>query len=184
MIISISGTPGSGKTTVADILAKDLGYASYYMGGLRRQLAKEKGMTIDELNKLGEQEAFTDKDIDEYQRKLGKEQDNFIIQGRTSFYFIPHSFKVFLDVDADEGARRVYQQFKAGEWSVRNEDEPQSLAAAKQHLAARCASDTKRYLKYYGFDCYAKKHYDLVIDTTKKTPAAIVAEIKANLPKQ
>jgi cytidylate kinase len=37
MIISLSGAPGSGKSTVAKKLAEELGWERYYMGGLRRE---------------------------------------------------------------------------------------------------------------------------------------------------
>ncbi|MBU0540313.1 AAA family ATPase, partial [Patescibacteria group bacterium] len=67
MIITISGVPGSGKTTVAKILAERLGMKFYSMGDLRGKMATERGLTIDELNKLGETEAFTDNDVDTYQ---------------------------------------------------------------------------------------------------------------------
>ena len=51
MIITISGTPGSGKSTVAQILVKKLGLERLYIGGILRALAKHKGMTIEELTK-------------------------------------------------------------------------------------------------------------------------------------
>ena len=41
MIISISGFPGSGKSTIAKLLAEKLKWPRYYMGGLRREAAKK-----------------------------------------------------------------------------------------------------------------------------------------------
>jgi len=49
MIITISGLPGSGKTTVAKKLSKKLNYEFISVGDLKGQFAKEKGMTIDEF---------------------------------------------------------------------------------------------------------------------------------------
>ena len=69
MIISISGVPGSGKTSVAKIIADKLGMNFYSMGNMRGKMALDRGMTIDELNALGEKEAFTDAEVDEYQKK-------------------------------------------------------------------------------------------------------------------
>src|SRR5689334_16245543 len=96
MIISITGAPGTGKTSVGKLLAKRLGYNFYSVGDLRGKMAMERGLTIDELNKLGEKDASTDTMADDYQRELGRKEDNFIIEGRLSWHFIPHSFKVFL----------------------------------------------------------------------------------------
>src|SRR3989344_2646137 len=112
MIISISGKPGAGKTTVANILAKRLSWPQYYIGEIRRKIAAKKGMSIQEYNKLGEKDPSTDIDVDKYQEKLGKTKDNFVIQGRTSFKFIPHSIKVYIDVDFEEGVRRIWQSLK------------------------------------------------------------------------
>ncbi len=109
MIITISGQAGSGKSTVARMLAKKLGFKHYSMGDLRRKMALKKGITLAELNKLGEKEDFTDKDVDEHQKRLGEKEDNFVIDGRTSFHFIPHSVKVYLKAGIKERAKRVFQ---------------------------------------------------------------------------
>ncbi len=96
LIISISGKAGSGKSTVSRLLAKNLGFRHYSMGDLRRKMAAGRGMTLAELNSLGEKEGFTDREVDEYQKKLGIKETNFVIDGRTSFHFIPHSVKYTL----------------------------------------------------------------------------------------
>ena len=69
MIISISGTPGSGKSTVGEILAKRLGFEHYSMGDFQRSLAQEKGITILELLELEKKDPKLDKRVDEKQRK-------------------------------------------------------------------------------------------------------------------
>jgi len=46
MIISISGLPGSGKSTVAKILAEKLGFERIYMGAIFRKMADQKGVSI------------------------------------------------------------------------------------------------------------------------------------------
>ncbi|MFH1364907.1 MAG: AAA family ATPase, partial [Candidatus Aenigmatarchaeota archaeon] len=89
MIISICGISGSGKSTISKLLAERLGYKHYSIGEIRRKMAVDRGMTLAELNKLGEKEDFTDKEVDKFQEELGKKEDNFVIDGRTSFHFIP-----------------------------------------------------------------------------------------------
>src|SRR3989338_9370245 len=115
MIITITGLPGSGKTTLIKQLSEKLGVLWYSVGNLRGKMAEERGMTIDELNTLGETEVFTDKDVDEYQKKLGKSNESFVIDGRLSWHFIPNSFKIFLDVNPDVGARRIFEASQKGE---------------------------------------------------------------------
>lgn len=167
MIITISGFIGSGKSTVAKILEKKLNLKRYYAGGIRRELAKKKGMTLQEFNKLGETDPSTDKFVDDILVKLGKTEDNLVVEGRTAFYFIPNSIKFFLDVDPKEGARRIFEEKKHSQ--DRNEQSTNSVEEELELQNQRIESDRKRYSKYYNFDCYDKKYYDFVIDTTKLT---------------
>ncbi len=176
MIISLSGAQGSGKSTVAQLLANKLGWPRYYMGGLRREAAWKRGLTLAEYNALGEIYPETDKEVDEYQRKLGETEDNFIIEGRTSWYFIPHSFKIYLDVKPEEAYRRIFNHLKQD--NSRNEDKNiLSLEDLKVSLDARSVSDQKRYQKYYNIDVHDLSHYDFYLDTTSKTPEQVFLEI-------
>ena len=176
MIISISGKPGSGKTTLANNLAKKLKMKEYYMGRIRREMAKERGITLNELDKLGEESGFTDIPIEEYIKKLGEEEDNFIIQSRTAFHFIPDSIKIFLDVNLKEGTRRIMEEQKKSN-KARNEDLYKGLKDAKKKIRERIKSDIKRYKKYYKIEPYDTKNYDFVLDTTKLTISKVMDKV-------
>ena len=185
MIISISGAEGAGKSTIAKMLAEKLNWPRYYMGGLRRQKAAERGLTLAEYNKLGETDPSTDLEVDEYQKKLGETEDNFIIEGRTSWHFIPQSFKIFLDVDINEAAKRIFEALK--ESPERNEDSNiKSVEDMIESLKNRRESDMKRYQKYFDINVFDLTHYDLVLDTTnleieevfKETLVAIEKRLK------
>lgn len=171
MIITISGLPGSGKSTIGKRLAKQLGYRFYSVGDLRGKMAMERGMSIDELNKLGEQEAWTDDEVDAYQKKLGETEDNFVIDGRLSWYFIPKSFKVFLIVAVEEGARRIFKRQRPDEAPAA------TLPEMAANIRARIVSDNTRYQKWYGIRFDDSKNYDLVIDTTHSNPKVTVGKI-------
>jgi len=176
MIISFSGAQGSGKSTIAERLAKKLGWPRYYVGGLRREAAKKRGLTLSEYNKLGETDPETDLEVDKYQEKLGKEQDNFIIEGRTSWYFIPHSFKIYLDVEREAGAKRIFGHLQ--QKNDRNEDV--NLKSWEDVLASnekRLESDRLRYQKYYQIDVNDLKHYDFYLDTTKFNQDEVFAQV-------
>jgi CMP/dCMP kinase len=164
MIITISGKPGSGKSTVAKRLAADLGYRYEDMGYMRRKLAEARGITLEELNVIGEKEDWTDREVDEYQKQLGEKEDNLVISGWTSFHFIPHSVKIFLEVSEEEGSRRIHTDPNA----VRKTEARQfsTLEDVRRSVHERMASSSRRYQKYYGLDIYDPKKYDLFLDTS------------------
>jgi cytidylate kinase len=177
MIITISGLPGSGKSSVARLLAKRLKMKRYYMGEMRREIARKRGITLEELNRLGEKEEWTDKEVDDYQKELGKKEDNFIIEGRTSFFMIPDSVKIFLDVDIRTGAERIFRVIEKEGSERRNEGDFKTVDEAERAIRERIRSDRKRYEKYYGIDFLDKSHYDIVIDTTNLRVEQVVNKI-------
>ncbi len=180
MIITISGTPGSGKSTVGKKIAKKLGYTYYSIGGMRRAMAQERGMTLQEFNVLGETESFTDRDIDAWQKKLGSSKDNMVVEGRTSFFFIPHSVKIFLKANLREAARRIFhdpahvRRFEASHHYT-------TVKELEHGLRGRMASDARRYKKYYRLNIYLPKHYDLILNTTKLSPTKTLQKILLKL---
>lgn len=176
MIISISGNAGSGKSTVAEMVAEKLGFENIYIGGIRREMARKRGMTLAEYNTYGETHPETDMEVEKYQAELGKTQDNFVIQGRVSYHFIPHSIKIFLDVDIDEGTKRIWEDLQH-QPEKRNEGNINSPKELKKSLIERQKSDTLRYKKYYKLDAYNTDNYDIVIDTSHMTPDEVVSAI-------
>ena len=171
MIITISGRAGSGKSTIAKILAKKLNLKHYSIGDLQRQIAKEKGISLIELSKLEEKDDSIDRELDRKQVDLGKKEDNFIIDGRLSAFFIPNAkLKIFLDADEEVRAERILND-------QRIEEEGDSAEDVIRQINAREKSENKRYMAYYGFNCYDKSRYDFVINTSKLTPNEIADDI-------
>lgn len=177
MIITLSGYPGSGKSTVKNALAAALHLKKYSAGDMRGKMAMARGITIDQLNEIGMTDSSTDLEADKFQENLGKTEDDFVIDGRVSYHFIPQSIKIFLTVDPQVAAERVFAaRAKAG--SDRG-DEPAyaSVEAAKRSLMERFAHDRARYQKWYGIDFWDESQYDLVLDTTGRSPAETTQKI-------
>lgn len=173
-IISLSGDPASGKGTVSNILIEDLGYGIYRNGEYFRKLAKEKNMTLSEFGEYVKLHPEIDIEIENSAKKYAKNHDNFIIDARLGWYSVPESFKVYLKVDIDESAKRAF--FDNTRKDVENY---QSLEEYKNSLIERKTLENERYLKLYGINRDDISNYDLVIDTTKKTPEE-VADIIIN----
>jgi CMP/dCMP kinase len=174
-IITIAGKPASGKSTSAKMVANELGYTHYSTGDLFRQIASERDQDVMQANLSAEQDTSIDHEVDERQRNLGMTDDNFVIDARLGWHFIPNSFKVYLDLDTAHGAKRILADVD-------------SERASKEHIAAdpteyagvlneRLASETRRYRALYDADGHDGTNFDLVINTEFNTPSQVTALI-------
>src|SRR4051812_10879124 len=111
-IITIAGAVGAGKSSTAKALAAELGYEHFSSGGLFRQIAKERGVTIEEINKTAELETAIDHAVDERLREL-YEKNHFVIDSRLAFHWMPQSFKVYLNLDTETAATRILNHIKS-----------------------------------------------------------------------
>ncbi len=174
MQISICGTPGSGKSTVAKIIAEKLGYKYYSVGELRRKAAEKRGLTIYEFNRLNED---TDTYFDNMQKNIGKKENDFVIEGRISFHFVPKSLKIFFKTDLKKAAERIFNDLRSSEKKYKNVNE------VLLEMKKRMEDDKKRYIKHYRLDPYNEKQFDVVIDTTSITAEEVVKKVMKEVNK-
>ena len=176
MIIALGGRAGSGKSTIGKILAKKLKYKHYSMGDFQREIAKERNISIIELGELEEKDPSIDQEVDKKQIDLGKSQDNFVIDSRLGFHFIPQAKKVFLEADFELRASRILND------KSRKEDNP-DINKAKENIIKREKSEIKRYTKYYHINPYDTKKYDIIIDASGNEPEEIADNIIKSINK-
>jgi CMP/dCMP kinase len=161
-IITIAGFPGSGKSSTAKGVARELGYEHFSSGDLFRKMAAERGISVEEINFTAEKQKEIDLTVDELLVRLGKEKDEMVLDSRTAFHWIPGSFKVFLDLDPRIAAERTFSHIK-------NEGRTSQTAGSVEEVMAntekRIASEHKRYHDLYGITVTDKSNFDLVVDT-------------------
>ena len=92
-IITVSGKPGSGKSSTSDKVAELLGYTRFSSGDMVRKMIESKNMTLSEFNQRASTDHALDQEVDEFLRKL-RDKNDIIIDSRLGFYWIPESFKV------------------------------------------------------------------------------------------
>lgn len=163
-IISIAGDLASGKSRVTDLLQKELNYSIYRNGEKFRALGLEMGMNVSEFSSYVEKHPEIDMKLEADTSEYAKTHENFIIDARMGWYSIPDSFKIYLKVDSDEGARRAYND------ELRKKSENfASIEEYKKFMKARYDSENERYYSIYGVRRDDMNNYDLVIDTTNIT---------------
>ena len=173
MIITITGKPCSGKSTVAKMIEQQFNFKRVGVGDMFKQEANRRGMSAEEFNALCISDPSYDFFIDNKTAEMGKELEgqDYIFDSRLAWHFIPKSFKVFVDLDEDEMANRLVLSDRQGKEKYDNFED------AKRTLVNREKLERERYKKIYGVDIYDIKNYDFVTDSNNKTPQQVVDEI-------
>jgi predicted cytidylate kinase len=168
VLITISGLPGSGKTTVARLVAQTLGLEHVYAGDVFRKQAGAAGLTLEEYARRAERDHTIDRRLDDAMRARAKRGDA-VLEGRLAAFMAEEAgvpaLRVYLDASEAVRARRITKR------------EGGDAAERLRQIQAREASDARRYRDIYGFDYHDRARYDLVLDTAGRTPEQVAAAI-------
>ena len=179
MLISITGRLGSGKSTICNILREKYGYEIYSTGVINREFARRLGITTLELNKRLNDDPSLDHEIDGTVTKISEERknDKLIFDSRMAWHFAKDTFKIFLTIDPMEAAKRVMLNQRGAE------EHYETVEEACEKLVERSRVERDRFVDIYGVDYYDYNNFNIVVDTTSRTPDEIVAIIMENYDK-
>ncbi len=162
-IITISGMPGSGKSSTGNRLAELLEYKRFSSGDFMRAVAQSHGLSLEDLSLTAEKDRTIDEEIDARIREAGK-GDKLVIDSRLAYHWIPNSFKVYLKIDPHTAAVRIHDQIhsigRVGQVTGTVDD-------IYTNMTRRIASEKMRYAYYYDVDYTNETNFDLVVDTGK-----------------
>jgi len=163
--ITISGNPGSGKSTVGKLLEKKIKIKYIYSGKIFREIAKKYHMSLEEFLIYCEKNKEIDQELDNRQLEI-LQKGNVILEGRLAGWIahrnnIP-ALKIILKANIDTRAKRIVKR------------EEGDIKKRKKEILDREKSEFNRYKKYYNIDLNDISIYDLIINSEGKTPEEIV----------
>jgi cytidylate kinase len=127
------------------------------------------GLTTLELNKLTDSRPDIDEQIDNHTRALNDSEENYIVDSRLAWHFIPKSYKVFLRCDETIAAERISKDDKR-----KSDEQNREVSHLLKQIQARRKSEAERFNRIYNIDFEDLSNYDQVIDSGYFWPEEIV----------
>ncbi|WP_411964135.1 (d)CMP kinase [Haloferax sp. YSMS24] len=157
MLLTVSGPPGSGKSTTAAALAAAFDLEHISGGDIFRQLAAERDMSAVEFNKLAEEDDQIDRDLDRRLRSIAVERDDVLLESRLAGWLAGDEadLRFWLDAPVAVRAERIADR----------EEKP--VDVAREETVTREASEAKRYKEYYNIDFSDLSIYDISLNTAR-----------------
>ncbi len=146
MNISISGTLGSGKSTISKLLLEEYNFDIVSAGTIMRKLAIERNMEINEFIDFIADKPQFDMLIDREISKIGLHSCNTIFDSRIAWFLVMNSFKIFLYANDDVSAKRIFQDKK------RINESFESVSDAKEKFKERFKKTIQRLNSLYQID--------------------------------
>jgi len=155
MIITVSGYHGTGKTTYAAHLAKEIGLRHVSAGMLFRKLAQEKGMSLEEFGQVALKDPTVDRLIDE--RTMSEaEKGNVVIDGQIAGWVLKEIADLRIHLITPEPIRiqRIAERDRL------------TVEEARRQTVTRERVQSERYKLHYGFKVEDFSIYQLILDTS------------------
>jgi cytidylate kinase len=176
MIITISGLHGTGKSTIAKLIAKKLKIQYYSTGQVFRDLAQEMNQTLEEFTQYVEKNPNIDEKLDKKIIEIAQ-GGNIIIDSQLSGYILKNiaDFKILLICSLETRVKRI------------SERDNSTYEEKLKETILRERSELERFKRLYDIDLNNQEElsliYDLVIDTENLTVEEILEIVLSNLEK-
>jgi cytidylate kinase len=162
LLITVSGPPGSGTTTVSENLAESLDVQCLSGGDIFRDIADEQDMTLTQLSAKADESPEIDHLIDQRIRRIAEEwgasNKGLVLTSRLAGWVAGNraDLRVWLDAPPEIRVDRL-----------REREEMES------ELRIQEVTEAGRFKSYYDIDISDQSFYDLCINTARWSPETV-----------
>ena len=165
MLVTISGLPGVGTTTVGRALAQRLELPYRSSGDIFREQARAAGLSLADYGALAERDPDIDRELDRLTLEEAR-KDDLVLEGRLTGWLTKRNqvpaYRVWLSAPLEVRLARIANR-EGGE-----------VPGLRERVTQRETSERARYLSYYDIDLRDTSPYDMDLDTGDNTPGELV----------
>ncbi len=168
-MVTVSGLPGSGTTTVCGVLQRHLGWVYLNAGAIFRQLAAEAGLDLATYGRRAELDGSIDCRLDARMVAMARQEGHAILEGRLTGWMAKRhqlpALRCWVDAPISVRAARVSQR------------DQQPLDEAITGMQQREASEAQRYKAFHSIDITEYSVYHVVLDSEHRSADQIADHI-------
>ena len=128
------------------------------------------------MNISAEVQRDIDLKVDDLLQEMYFTEEKLAIDSRMAWHWMPGSFKVFLVLDPDTAAKRIFKHLRH---EGRTSEDARSVEEVRNSIERRFASEQKRYAGLYGVNPTDPLNFDIVINTRNNDLKTVTAMLLA-----
>jgi len=154
LVITVSGPHGSGRSSQAEYLSQEFGLRYISTGMLFREMAEQRGLSMEEMSKLAEENCDFDIYLDERAKEESAKGGVVIDATLAAWVATNPDLKIYLWAEFDDCVQRIAYR------------EGRPLEEVVRETKIRELSEKDRFQKYYQIDIDDLSVYDVVLNTS------------------
>ena len=173
-VVTIGGFPGSGTSTVCELLGRRTGWRHLDAGRTFREMAAEAGVSMEAFCRRAESDPGLDRGLDARMIEAVRTRcGGLILEGRLTGWMVLRArlpaLRVWIFADMKVRAGRVGRR------------DGQTVEKAMEEMDRREQSERTRYRDHHGIDIGDLSIYDLVIDSGSEEAGSVADRVAERL---
>ena len=172
--LTVSGKPGSGTSTLVELLSEYRGWDSVNGGEIFRKEAQRRKLSVEDFSSLCKEDFEVDRSLDDTLKELiSSVSGPSIVESRLSGWWAYlaeiECLRIWVEVSDEERARRI-QSREGGDY-----EDVLKLSQRRNY------DDMERYQELYGIDLNDMSPYNMIIDADSLDASEVLELVQREL---